>query len=731
MRKEKKEKLTNTTALKSILTTLISLMLVSTFAGGLLPAIVQAEPPTITLWGVRTADPFWGYYGGYHDMWAAIKPELLKIGIDLKIETFDAWTFEAIFYDDWNISGDPNNDGIRDGWDLAMREWRLNPTSHVWFDEMVLADHVPEWNVSPMMNEVADYLYREALSSINDPARYKRLMWRWQELFMHDPVFAAVYYAEMMTARGAYLDGYDDASWLYGCREVNINQDVFDAVAPASRKAVGGDTWIWGAVEAVDETHPYGTSYYTEEALSCMRFGMLYRGEREHNNFTYDPEARGAARVHPDVAADFLTWYNASDIYPGEYDAGMFVARMPIRTGMYWSDGVECNATDVAFTYTAVLDSDAGSSSRYDYINMIKEVRVNATYIADFILYEPRYDFAAYLAHMWGKAIIPWHQMKDVPFSTWKSHPSNDDWKPVSMGGDGLECLGPYVPVATDYPVTTFVEYERFDLATGQPWWWNKTASGTEGWGAELPERVIMKIMPDAADRLIALQTLTIDFAEYPTAPIETYQAMEDWPTHKVYRYKYPASNPLWFNLNSPILSNRYVRLAIAHAIPYPEIFTEILPGWGVGKVIPGRTFILPQHDSYHPDLPAYEYDLEKAQKYMDMYWNSLDKTTLPGNDAQAVVDNSPMGDADHSGYVDLTDFLLWRARVGTTPSTYEHYPAPYPEPIPYDFPEVTLYLPGNDVDPDFDNKDDVDTLNDLPLWADNFGTEYPFPGAW
>ncbi|NIU57790.1 MAG: hypothetical protein GWN67_15770, partial [Phycisphaerae bacterium] len=196
-------------------------------------------------------------------------------------------------------------------------------------------------------------------------------------------------------------------------------------------------------------------------------------------------------------------------------------------------------------------------------------------------------------------------------YAGWETSVLNDDLIPPSQGGEGLECIGPYVPVATDYPVTTFVEMERFDVATDHlvPWYWDAQTlpayTDNEGkqWGWALPANFIIKVIPDGADRLIALQTLSVDFAEYPTAPIETYQAMEDWPTHKVYRYKYPASNPLWFNLNSPILSNRYVRLAIAHAIPYPQIFTEILPGWGVAKVIPGKTFVTPMMEAYNTEL--------------------------------------------------------------------------------------------------------------------------------
>jgi hypothetical protein len=91
------------------------------------------------------------------------------------------------------------------------------------------------------------------------------------------------------------------------------------------------------------------------------------------------------------------------------------------------------------------------------------------------------------------------------------------------------------------------------------------------------------------------------------------------------------------------------------------------------------------------------------------------------------------VGDADFSGLVDLTDFLTWRAKIGTTPSNYYQYIFGT-DGFPVEFPAHTGdrhgYWMGNDVDPDFDNKDDVDVLGDYPAWAGDFGTEYPFPGA-
>lgn len=732
---------------KSILAMLTCLMMISSFAASLLPTIVQAQPPLITLWGIRTSDPFWGYYGGYHAIWDAVKTELLKIGIDIKIETMDGFTFDAIFYDDWEIPGDiDGNPATREGWDLATREWWLNPTSHIWFDEMVLSDHVPEWNVMPWINEEADVLYNEALSSIfpngtRDSVRYKQFMDLWQEEFMHNPPIIANYYQEIMTARAAYLDGYDDTSWIYGLRELRINQTVFDDVAPTARKLVGNDTVIWAASEPIYAWNPFYTLTYTEEAMNVIRLEMLYRNARE----VMDYPTSGDFTTYPSLAADDVTWLSEAEKIAAGYDPAETVARMPIRPGIYWSDGVPFNATDVAFTLNAVIDKKAGSFARADYIGVIKEAVVfNATTV-DIITYDLRYDLAGYFAHGWAFAMLPWHQFKawgiDQQPTQWKIHASNFDPIPESLGGAGLEVLGPYVPIASDYPATTFIEFQRFDVATGEPWFWDGlTLPGdTKTWADETPENFIIKIIPDAAARLVALQTLAADFVEYPTAPIETWigvgadpndpstwTAMADWPTHKVNTYEYPASHPLWFNLNNPILSNRYVRLAIAHAIPYQTIYDDILPGWGVANAIPGKTFYTPWNEAFNTVLPPYEYDIAKAQQYMDMYWNSLDENTLPGNGDPAVYNLGPAGDHDLSGLVELADYSVWAIRFGTSPSVYQQYTYPYP----IDLTDPNRYLPGLDTDADNDNNDLVE-LADFSLWAGNFGDEYPFPGAW
>jgi len=93
MRKEKRKELSfiefqNTT--KYIVATMISLMLISSFAASgvvTVQALDESHPWNITLHATITVNPYWGYYGGYHDIWQAIKTEVAKIGINLEIPT--------------------------------------------------------------------------------------------------------------------------------------------------------------------------------------------------------------------------------------------------------------------------------------------------------------------------------------------------------------------------------------------------------------------------------------------------------------------------------------------------------------------------------------------------------------------------------------------------------------------------------------------------------------------
>lgn len=97
--------------LKCVLAALSCVMLVSAFAGINVTPSKALPPIEFTLYAIETTNPYWGKFGGYHDVWDKIALDLREIGIEVIRETFDDWTW----YDrisGWNLS---HVDG---GWDM-------------------------------------------------------------------------------------------------------------------------------------------------------------------------------------------------------------------------------------------------------------------------------------------------------------------------------------------------------------------------------------------------------------------------------------------------------------------------------------------------------------------------------------------------------------------------------------------------------------------------------------
>jgi ABC-type transport system substrate-binding protein len=675
---------------------LISVLLVSAFSTGL---IFPAKAPTpITLWMILNDDPGPGYYGGYHNIAAKLVTEFAKIGVTVERVYYDAGDWESIIWgDQWNRTGDYDGDGVHelgvDGWDLTIFEWWLNPSSYIWLDEMAYSWGTPPtgWNIMSWNDTTADLLYQKAQTVTGTPAqkaaKHMTYMKLWQDEFMHNPPVIPIYYGNQYTARASYLDNWDDVAWLYDLSQLDINETKFNEVAPASRKTVGSDKVIWAAAEDIWTLFPLGTLTYTEETVNVLKQGMLYRQSREN---MISPTSGRYINL-PTLAADNATWYQKPD--------GRWAATVPLVEGLTWTDGVPFNASDVAYTWELNLSPSMKSQSYGDFSFLIDEVNVVDEYTVDFVYKQgmgPDYDFEGYQAIGWALGMLPKHQLWDPAHPTklpinWQSQTYSSDPIPVSAGGDGLECLGPYVPISytgTPGAITSITFQKRANFVD------------TLGWSSTMPDYFIMKIIGTSATRFVALQNLEADFIEYPIAPIADWEAMMGWPTHEVFTYLYPASHPLWMQQRNPVLSNRYVRLALAHAIPYQSIFTEVLDDWGVATPIQGKTFVLPSHDVYASDveLPPYEYDIAKAQMYMDMYQNSIDPVTW---------EDGPLGDHDFNGLVEIPDYPLWVNNLGKSVGSLPWWPS-------------------TPIDPDNNNNGYVQ-LNDIWYWAPNIGKEYPF----
>lgn len=510
----------------------------------------------------------------------------------------------------------------------------------------------------------------------------------------------------------------------------NLSQANFDRLNGSKIISYAASEGWWNFLP------PYVDSY-TEEEFQTLVFQTLYR-------VSVDPWPADGVPVNPNDYT-VIPWLASSSPVP--VDGGWFTdwddeqayrVRVPLREGIKWSDfayGTNeeyLDAEDIVWTYNdIVLTPEFGATSAGDFAPIVKRAEYIGNYTPahgsydpynlDLILYEPYVDLELILANDWGLAIMPYHSFGGAPptlLSPWN--------KNLDAARDNVAVLGPFKYLAEGSPPSySTVELVRNDLHFG----YNESIVGSPAWGPYGVDGWIFEYVFEAAQRLINIQLHDSDYGEYPTSPIEVFEGFIGDPNYICYVDFYPAANPIWLNFNNANISNRYTRLAIAHTIPYADIYKDILPSWGITNPVPGGSLIHPWQyyggvQLWNTELPLYTYDLVKAQQYLDMAIY-----------AQTGTDETkgPVGDANFDGIVDLDDRWYWGEEFGNAPYTRTLEDAAWLDPdwySTYPWPiDGGSVAPGNDIDADFDNNGNTGGEDYLP-WLLNVGKEYPFPGA-
>lgn len=412
--------------------TLFCLMLVSLFLR--IEPITMAEPYHFSIEATRTQNPYFGYYGGYHDVWTVIIPELQAIGIDVTTEDWDDFSWwDQVWEDGWNYTGDnPYIKGVsKGGWDVTMLEWWLQPHAvEPWFAAMVLNNQTPieeGFNIHPWMNERATRLCLTAMQSFDANTR-KSYLWAWQQEFMHDPPIAEIYYPRIYEALGSYVLGYDSTGcWFYDISHLDINETAFDLyVTNPTRIAQGKDVLIYAITEEIWSWNPMFMETYTEEQMGALVYDTLYKWSLDYT----DEEWRARASVVEPNWEDYIILPSLAAGYPTPLEGGKRM-RVPLREDVLWSDGAQFNATDVKFTFDLTFTTQAKCSGVGDYAYAIESVELVPDpggvidpytgegpidpFMVDFVLHFPHPDFTSVLSNGWGGgSIMPWHALKDV-----------------------------------------------------------------------------------------------------------------------------------------------------------------------------------------------------------------------------------------------------------------------------------------------------------------------------
>jgi ABC-type transport system substrate-binding protein len=372
------------------------------------------------------------------------------------------------------------------------------------------------------------------------------------------------------------------------------------------------------------------------------------------------------------------------------------------------------DADDVVMTFDAMMTPATGAWSEGDYMGVLDTTAVTGhpggvekleQFKVRFHLEKPYVELKDLLANEWGSFILPEHILGSVPFKDWYGHWTNTEFPPPGTG--------PYRWVEHNL-VDNYWRMEKVENYS--------TGLNPYGYGEVVPDEIIGYQITDMSAGWTALMNHDIHFGygSWDATPdqINTANATgEFW----VFDSPIPAVRYLCFNLNHPILSNRYVRQAIGHAMNYPKIVNDILPLYALNGHLQGTTvwrsleqFYPTEAEMVEYNIGPYPYDIDLAQQYMDMWKYSL-SANAPEGSPEVLL--GPVGDSDFSGLVELDDFFIWAENAGTAPDDW-------------------LWYSGQDIDPDADNNDYVE-LADFYDWRENqnplppgAGPYYPFYGA-
>ena len=209
----------------------------------------------------------------------------------------------------------------------------------------------------------------------------------------------------------------------------------------------------------------------------------------------------------------------------------------------------------------------------------------------------------------------PENQLKNYPFI--KDFADYYLGEFFSRHPEGVNGAGPY-------KLVSWQSGQEILLEKKQAWWGDKLATDNAAFQA-FPDKLLFKIIPDPVSALAALKNEEIDVMQN-IAPEDFLDLTSDSTTKAHFSFYTPSSlSSYYISLNTrlPILSDKKVRRAFAHAIDVDELIKNVFIGFGTRCATP----LHPSSADYNADLKPITFSIEKAKKLLaEAGWSDTDK---------------------------------------------------------------------------------------------------------
>lgn len=326
---------------------------------------------------------------------------------------------------------------------------------------------------------------------------------------------------------------------------------------PAARgggtgEPVRGGTVVIGIAADPEVLMPYATRTASASNITSFMFLML-----------------------ADTQADLLSW-KPSLAESWEWSEDRLALTMRLRTDVLWHDGAPVTAEDVAFTFDVARDSSIAWSSRA-WKTLVRSCNVVDRFTVRFTFDEV---FADQFRFAREGFVVPKHLLHDVPRERWGE--AAFARAPVGCGPFLFESWEPQQSI-------TLVRNEHY-FETGKPY----------------VDRVVFRIVPDAASRVAQLRAGQLDVVEDlsggDAAAILRQESEARFPA-RIVQSLGRSYDFIGYNSRDPLFQSRNVREALTRAVDRQAIVDNVCHGFGQlfeSPVVP----IVWAHDAERPVTP-------------------------------------------------------------------------------------------------------------------------------
>ena len=297
-----------------------------------------------------------------------------------------------------------------------------------------------------------------------------------------------------------------------------------------------------------------------------------------------------------------------------------------MREEAEWDDGTPVTGHDYAFTIKMSLNPRVDAATLRGFLSFIKDVEIDpnnpkkftATVPEAYMLAEvitcnfnifPKhiYDPNGYMDHITVAELADEQSSAQLAESDSSLQKFADAFASVGFNRDTVSGCGPYTLVE-------WVTGEHIILERKKDWWGDKVKDAPALMAA-YPERIDYRVIADETMALSALKDGTIDFmAEVSPANFLEMKADAQWA--EILEFHSPAVmmyDYLELNNRHPMLRDRKVRAALAHAIDYNAIMDAINLGMAQRTVGPFH----PDKEYYNDELVVPEYNIERSRELL------------------------------------------------------------------------------------------------------------------